>query len=330
MSLRTPFSEEVELEHSLSDWSMQAGRKNVTLPGYPRLRMGDAHTLADFLTTELCTPELDSMPLWLTSTPSFDNIAPLHRQKLRVRKIAVMEDPGLHLVWYRNEIFIKPLPAYLLSHGFWAEVLCSKEADLDSQSHAIRAAALGYLRTYAYLIKYQSDFRIAQQESLQLVPADVTWGQFCAFIEPFTHLHSDEICPRFREYGELRYSRLNILVKLMFMRWSYRHTTGQYNDYFVRFFGTFLFVFAILSVMLNAMQVALTVETLRAAPWMQFWEISRWFAVMTMIFIVWSCGMLLLLLMRKFLLEVVFTVKRRAISMIRNRRSRRKTDENGP
>ena len=40
----------------------------------------------------------------------------------------VTEHPGLHLVWYYDTIFLKPIPPYLLSRAFWEYI---QEADKE-------------------------------------------------------------------------------------------------------------------------------------------------------------------------------------------------------
>ncbi|THX88878.1 hypothetical protein D6D08_03931 [Aureobasidium pullulans] len=147
--------------------------------------------------------------LWLLSTHSAANITPLHRQSLRGRKIVVMEDPGLHLVWRHDCIYIKPVPKYLLSHVFWNDFLMVEPTAMPSDRCKIVAAALGFLRSYFYLIQHESDLRIAQREQLQLVPKTVTWEKFCSFSDSFGAISDDEVSERY-QYGELRLTRLNL------------------------------------------------------------------------------------------------------------------------
>ena len=53
----------------------------------------------------------------------------------------------------------------------------------------------------------------------------------------------------------------------------------QYSDYFARFYGPILFIFAIVSTMLNCMQVGLATEQISLNHWVVLWSISRWFIV---------------------------------------------------
>lgn len=307
-----PFSKHDELEHSL-DARYPA---DATLPGQPRVQLSDGDGVSDFLKRDLCCNDLELMSphLWLVSTPSFQNVTPLHRQSLRWRRIVVMEDPGLHMVWIHDCIFLKALPAYLLSHTFWTEYLLTEDVSPD-----LRAAALGYLRTYYYLVGHESDLRIAQQDDLKLVPKGVTFKRFCDFSARFLDIDEGSVSGRYA-YGELRLTRLNILVKALLMRWSYQDVAGQYSDYFARFYGPLLFFFAFLSILLNAMQVALQVESLSSLQWHLFWDVSRWFAISCIFLTVAMTGGLLLLFLKRISDEVVFAVRKQAARLCKRPR----------
>src|SRR5579862_755325 len=136
------------------------------LPGHPRVAIDDTAKLCKFLHQEFNLVDLERMAprLWLMSMQSSKNISPLHRQKVKGRDIIITEEPRLHLIWYYDRIFLKPLPKYLLSHRFWTEYLLATTSPLGDERETIRRAALGYLRTYFYLIRYESDFRVATDE----------------------------------------------------------------------------------------------------------------------------------------------------------------------
>jgi hypothetical protein len=106
---------------------------------------------ASHLHEELSCAVLDELYPYLDlfARKSSHNIDPIHRQLQKGRRIVLTEDPGLHLVWNRGIVYIKPLPPYLLSHSFWNE-------HLDPVSPH-RAAALGFVRSYARLIRHHSD-----------------------------------------------------------------------------------------------------------------------------------------------------------------------------
>ena len=146
------------------------------LPGQPRISLSDADALFGFLRREFWATDLETVApkLWVLTTPSCANINPLHRQKVLGREIVVTEDPRLHLLWIDRRIFIKPLPSYLVSHSFWTTILSPPNPPLPPQQPLnCRAAAIGFLRTYRYLIQHESDLRIAQQSDLRLIPTTV-------------------------------------------------------------------------------------------------------------------------------------------------------------
>jgi hypothetical protein len=303
-----PFSKDAQLEDSLDRVPLQ----NATLPGHPRVKLNDNRDTTDFVRRDIHCDRLEKMAgrLWLLSTHSGANITPLHRQSLRGRKIVVMEDPGLHLVWRHDCIYIKPMPKYLLSHVFWNEFLMAEPITTPIDRRRIVAAALGFLRSYFYLIQHESDLRIAQRDELQLVPKTVTWEKFCSFSDSFDAIPDQEVCERY-QYGELRLTRLNFWALPLLGQTVYQDFGLQYSDYFSPFLAPLLFVFAIFSVLLSAMQVALAVEALDSKRWLAFWNVSRWFAVVSIFLSIVPIVGLLSLFMVKFGNEWVFAIRHR-------------------
>ncbi len=72
--------------------------------------------LPQFLKTNLEVSRLSNIFsfLWFAGRPC--NVRPLHRQRLFQRSIIITEQADLHLVWYDNQIYIKPLPPFLLCY----------------------------------------------------------------------------------------------------------------------------------------------------------------------------------------------------------------------
>ncbi|KAK4888575.1 hypothetical protein LTR27_012527 [Elasticomyces elasticus] len=306
--LSVPYAQVFELDHTLRQWHAKNNSVDFRLPGHPRIAVEDTTGVLDCLNADLVTVDLDAIEpwLWLVSTPSPWNITPLHRQVLRGRRIVPMEDPDLHMVWTRHQIFLKPLPAYLLSYAFWQEYLSIPGRASVDQTQSYVQASCGLLRSYAYLIRHWSDFAIAQREELGLIPKAINYDQFCRFIAAFEHLDADRVSPRYKLFGEIRLSRTNFLVKILFRSWAFRETTSDYLDYFERFFGPLLFVFAVFSMLLNAMQVTLAAESLDTKEWHAFWDVARWFAVTTIVVVVLLTGSMLLLLTKKLASEYVY------------------------
>ena len=142
--------------------------------------------------------------------------SPLHHQAARLRTITVAENPPLHLIWSYDRIFVKPIPRYLLSHAFW---------QYAQSNEKLYQAAAGFLRTYSYLIRYETDFRLATNDALGLIPSDdvehlITFERFAKFIAPFALLEDLSVNPRYH-YGELRLTRLNMLAKLFLKKLTF-------------------------------------------------------------------------------------------------------------
>ena len=157
-----PFSKEAQL---VNDYEPAAkAPPTSTLRGYPSVMLDDAPRMKQFLEKELWSEDLEIMAprLWIMTTFSSGNINnPLHRQRVKGRKIIVTEEPRLHLVWIHNRIFIKPLPQYLLSHAFWKTYMENSSERANYSHRNLYKAATGFLRTYRYLIQHESDFHIA-------------------------------------------------------------------------------------------------------------------------------------------------------------------------
>ncbi|KAI0903824.1 hypothetical protein F4823DRAFT_617178 [Ustulina deusta] len=113
------------------------------------------------------------------------HIDPLHQQLVKGRTIITAEDPKLHLVWFYETVYIKPLPDYLLNYAIWRDHI--PKAPLQPVHTRLRynkyRTALGFLRSYSFLIQHESDFIIAQR--FNLLPKYVSFQRFQNFIQPF-------------------------------------------------------------------------------------------------------------------------------------------------
>ena len=315
MTLLIPFTKESQLNR---DSTTSQPSCSQTLLGHPRIFLQDAVQLRDFLYRELWAVDLERMAphLWIMSTQSSSNVAPLHQQKVKGRQIIVTEDPRLHLVWIYDRVFIKPLPRYLLSYTFWSEHLSNEKSSLwgsNEEKHKtctmIRMSALGFLRTYYHLIQHESDFEIARNET-RLLPSDITWTEFCAFSKDFLGISDNDVSVRYH-YGELRLTRLNLYAKFIIGKFQYERVHGQYGAFFSRFYGPLLFIFGIFSIILSAMQVELGVETLTNAQWQSFWYACRWFVIGALASMMLLVLALISLLVGMTVDEWVFALRRR-------------------
>lgn len=232
----------------------------TTLPGHPNIGLRDPN-LSSLLQRELATPRLDAIGarLWLIAKQDSSHISSLTHQHVRGRRIVITENPELHLVWIYDQIFLKPLPKYLLSHAFWEFYFTSKKSPIrsDAERAKILKAARGFLRTYAYLIQHKSDFLIATDEKHRLLPKKTRYSDFIRLITACQqHITDEDVSPRYA-FGELRLSRLNFWSKIFLRQFSFQKIHGQYGAQFAQYYGPILFIFAVLSVVLSAMQVAM-------------------------------------------------------------------------
>ncbi|KAI9893148.1 MAG: hypothetical protein M1814_000696 [Vezdaea aestivalis] len=313
-----PFSEAHQLNH---DFSLRNTDEKATstavlaskwLPGYPYRSM-EPESLVPFLQSEFCDDDLEKLGphLWLMSTQSSSNISPLHRQIVKNREIVVTEDPRLHLGWGWGRIFIKPIPKYLLSYSFWSLYLLDEtKSPLGKDRNSIKRAALGYLRTYKFLIKYESDFRLAQSDRLCLIPSSVNWTDYCHFVSTFDEIQDDEVSERYN-YGELRLRRLNHYGKLFLGKWAFHRVHSDYTTYFSRFGGPFIFAFGLLSVILNAMQVGMTIEQLSRSPWIPYQQVCRVLSLISFFGVLLLCFLMFSLFFYRFYSEWDFAIRQR-------------------
>lgn len=202
---------------------------------------------------------------------------PLHHQKAHARQVMVDEKPGLHLVWYYDRIFIKPIPAYFYSQAFWDYL---RNADGE-----VFGAAVGFMRSYYYLIQYQIDF--TEGCALQLIPKKSdnqfpSYEEFCAFIEPFSAVDDNHVSRRFH-YGELRLTRINRTAFLFKRHLAYYHIFPQWGSFLTHILAPIVTVFAVFSVVLNSMQVGLAALDMgpgnEDSGWPAFISVSIYFPV---------------------------------------------------
>ncbi|KAH8671875.1 hypothetical protein BGZ60DRAFT_449450 [Tricladium varicosporioides] len=252
------------------------------------------HDPKRFLELELSTPKLDKLfrHLWLAglARPS----RPLHRQKLIGRTILVTENPHEHLIWFETYIFIKPLPEFLLNFDFWQDHICS---DIG-----LYKAARGLLLSYAWLVRHQSDLRIAKEAGL--LHKNIEWSQWTLFLQDcLSHINPeilDDVSDRY-QFGELRLTRLNMLYRLSggsldhFVRGYISYSTW-YRAFFSRNFAWLLAIFATFSLLLSAMQVGLSTKTLTDSSW--FHNVSYGFTVTSIVVAILSA----------FLISIVWLV----------------------
>lgn len=305
--MEPPFPAKCQLNTELDE--QQSSPSHV--PGYPRVSLVELPEMLRFLETEYWSSDLERIAgkLWWMSKQDSANISPLHRQRVKGRTIVVTEDAKLHLVWFHDRIFVKPLPRYLTSYAFWQDHL-GKVSD-NAQTQRCRMAALGYLRTYFFLVKSEFDFHIAQDPSLRLLPNDITWEQFCRFTTSLADIADRDVSGRYA-YGEIRLTRLNFYAPLLLRKSYFQRVEYQSTSYFARFYGPILFLIGIASIILNGFQIAVGVE--QANPTSQsriLFGVALWCSVFVVMCFCVLTFFLLLLYLYKVIKEWKYAIKDR-------------------
>ena len=313
--ISAPFLKSSQICDDLDSHDSDDADVTKALPGCPSVPLHNVSSVAKYLENEFCSKDLEKMAshLWVMSTYSSANVNALHRQRVKGREIVITEEPRLHLVWIENRIFIKPLPRYLLSHKFWNDILDTKPSSLGQRGENLKRAALGFLRTYSYLIQHESDFKIAKHDQLGLLPAEIEWPQFCKLMDEIKDSIQDVDVSRRYHYGELRLSRLNLYAPIFLHKFYFEQVHGQYGEHFARFYGPILFLFAIVSTILNGMQVGLAVEQVSSKHWVALWSVSRWFSLSSIVLTVLVDGCFMLLWVWLLMDEWIFTIRRKML-----------------
>jgi hypothetical protein len=280
-----PFNQTLQLIDKLEGTKTASHPETQTsIPNEPFVLNTDTKAVADFLNKELACPVIDELlpHMHFVARKSGVHIDPLHEHLLKGRTVKITENPGLHLVWYYKELYVKPLPQCLFSYGFWEKHLTEQEQSSNKSSK--RRAALGFVRSYAYLIRHESDFRIAQGS--HLVPQEISYFDFQNYVEHFRDSLDDAVSPRWH-FGQLRLTRLNWAVRLLqpssrkgkgiLQRLFYQELYWQTGQVLDEFGAPLLFLFATLSLILSAMQVILAGRS--QDPWVVFVNVSWGFSV---------------------------------------------------
>jgi hypothetical protein len=284
--------------------------------------------------------------IWAAGLPR--NARALHRQRMLDRQIVVTEQMDLHLTWYESDagtkLFIKPLPAWLLSHQFWLDNLCghstetpatysiqssassplSKEAIRAAKIRKRHASALGFLVSYSWLVGHPSDFYIAKEA--HLLPEQVTYEKWSAFMFAFFEkfdVAKTPIAPRYR-YGDLRLARLNAISRYVPHLWFQQPIRGfyylhhTYSSFFSqRFRWITIRLFAYMAIVLTAMQVGLATDLANDKT---FLKASKWFTIGSIILPLLLGVLVALLFVFYFLVNAIFAkiVERRRRKEIKN------------
>ncbi|KAL2834673.1 hypothetical protein BJY01DRAFT_252950 [Aspergillus pseudoustus] len=242
------------------------------VPNEPFLRNADTSEVAKFLQREVVCVTMEEMYGYLAfvGRKSGDHIDPLHVHLLKGRTRKNVEDPGLHLVWYYNDLYIKPLPHCLLNFCFWRTHSVALPPQTPEQA-SLYAAAIGFVRSYAFLIHHKSDFYIAQKK--HIVPEKVSYSEFQRYIHPFSKIHNNQVTPRWK-FGQLRLTRLNWAIRLaqpesrkgkgFLQGMFYLQVYWQTGQFLSELVAPILFIYASLSLSLSAMSL---IHATRSPRW---------------------------------------------------------------
>ena len=194
----------------------------------------------------------------------------------------------------------------MLSYAFW-EYLTTQHTDL-------RQAALGFMRTYSYLVRYETDFSLAQKKGL--IPRNepsqggedlITWDAFARLVASFDKFRDEQVSPRY-SYGELRLTRLNFYSRIFLRKLTFHHIDAQWGTFLNHAIAPFIVVFVIASVILNAMQVGLAVSGTKdiGIDWAIFIYISKWFSFFVLILATSAIAFILFLITLFFFHDIWF------------------------
>lgn len=265
-------------------------------PPDENIHVVDHNTFSHFLEVEFSLARLENIhsKLWRVGYPRPPRS--LTTQIQLGRMIVLTGALDMHLVWGGGKIFLKPLPRYLLEPEFWAahlpssglasdervatpitpattqvmststSILSTPDGSPPSRSE-IRKSALGLLYTYACLITYPVDLKLALERGL--IPKDAgnepdwaTWRKLAAEL-----LHPEvrsQVHRRFQR-GELRLGRLNWIYvfrdppsfQMYYDPWH------SYTDFFIANLSWITAATVYIAIVLTAMQVGLSTDALK-------------------------------------------------------------------
>jgi hypothetical protein len=241
--------------------------------------------------------------LWLAGQPRAAR--PFHYHIMIGRKLIITENADRHLTWDGSQMYIKPLPTFLLIHNIWKDHLCSNQL--------LNESATGFLLSYMWLICTKADFNIAQAH--KLISSEISWSQWVAFsavvLRNIDHTGMLGVNPRYF-YGELRISRLNWIWRFLYRPFSltnmvrgYSYGFRQYSVFTTKSFAWLLGSFFYITVVLTAMQVGLATERLDKNR--QFQDASYGFTVFSILAPLLGCLLIAVVLLFLVIFNLVYT-----------------------
>ncbi|KAL4909592.1 hypothetical protein BDW74DRAFT_174793 [Aspergillus multicolor] len=232
-----------------------------------------ADSITTFIQLDLSVDRLTRVQEYLWFAKSLSPPQPLSTIISLSHKITLDENGGTHMVWVdRTHIHLKPFPRYLLDSRFWsAYLVCSHQCATEGRGveaecphESLYKDALGFLFSYLTLIRFESDFRIAQDHAL--LPPDLTWESWRSLAQQSLQsgcINSSNMNPRYT-FGALRLSRLNKIYALRYgailrgYLGQHKTTTELFHENVAPISAATIYI----ALVLTAMQVGLATEVL--------------------------------------------------------------------
>jgi hypothetical protein len=300
----------------------------TTLPGQARVELR-APDLDEYLNKEFLVPQLDQLApkLWLVrrksqpKTPGHGNQQPnLFSPGLDSSKLTHIGPPPPGCPGPRDRPYRESAPSSGLElrqdlHQAYSKVpvvvrVLAVSGRTPCRHRDVQKATIGFMRSYSHLIQYECDFDIAQDKGL--IPKSdgidtITWDAFAQLIMTFDQYEDANVSPRY-SYGELRLTRLNFYTRIFLGKLTFHHIDAQWGAYLNRFIAPILTIFAITSIILNAMQVELSVQSVQGLgdAWVAFTRASRWFSVATLFSVGLFSLFMIVLIMGMFCHDIWF------------------------
>ncbi|TAQ83335.1 hypothetical protein B7494_g8342 [Chlorociboria aeruginascens] len=243
-----------------------------------------ASTPSAFLPAEFNLGRLEVIEkhLWLAGRAM--PARPIHAQKGALkRNIVLTEQLDMHILWQGKRIFLKPLPSHNCACACGGK---GAQKPLSECSTArFRSIAIGFVLSWVSLIQYESDLSIAQKEDL--LPNDLSWTFWHSFASQFMALQGSPGIHARWIYGELRLHRINWIYRLLSRHHGgnllrgYSPEYREYRAFVENAFAYFLAVFGVLSIILDAFEVALGTDRYHASG--TFQNVSGGFAIFAVV-----------------------------------------------
>jgi hypothetical protein len=262
---RVPFEKHLQLCDKLDycrleeKTHLRSNASSQTLPDAPRIRLECHSSILEYCVADLDTPGLNKLGEKLWRAGPTPDVVPLSQHTVLERRIQITEDPSVHLLWIEGILYLKPIPAYLTSFAFWEFLVDATDDASVEERRRLVATCLGFLKSYASLVRRRSDFNLAKRHELLGSLGDTTFESFVAFIACFDSVPDIAISSRWR-YGLIQLDALNFHSAILLRRWHLNRFEARWTTYFSRFFPVVLFIFALFSVMLSAMQVIIAAK----------------------------------------------------------------------